>query len=103
MWKLIVVADALPETVFGVAFAGITCFKSIVVTPFAEIAAADAMATPSILSVNVPADPAVFAIRIFVTTAVVDVFGTVYRVVLLVAAAPLNSAFVVVAINYYLQ
>ena len=46
-------------------------------------------------------DDAEFVTTIFVTTAVVAA-GTVYRVVLDVAAAVLARAFDVVAINYYL-
>lgn len=77
MWKLIVVADADPEIIFGVAFASKTCFKSIKAVVFAATDTPDRTATPSILSVIVPDDAAVFAAAIFVTTVVVDVVGTV--------------------------
>ena len=45
-------------------------------------------------------DVAVLVTAIFVTTVVVDEFGTVYRVVLLVAAAVLASAYDVTAMSY---
>ncbi len=52
--------------------------------------------------VNVPAVDVPFATTMFVTTAVVE-DGTVYSVVLDVAAAPLKRAFVNVAVSYYLR
>jgi hypothetical protein len=69
---------------------------------FAATDDADCKATESIFSVKVAADVSVLVTAIFVTTVVVDVFGTVYSVVLLVAAAVLARAFDVVAISYYL-
>jgi len=57
-------------------------------------------ATPLRDRVNVPAELEVFVTPILVTTVVVDA-GTVYSVVLDVAAAVLASALVVVAISYY--
>jgi hypothetical protein len=70
------------------------------VVEFAETEDPDCIATPSILSVNVADDAAVFVIATFVTTVVVDVFGTVYSVVLLVAAAVLASTLDVTAMSY---
>jgi hypothetical protein len=58
--------------------------------------------TPFRPSVNVAAEPAVLVTTMLVTTVVVDA-GTVYRVVLDVAAAVRASALVVVAISYYLS
>jgi hypothetical protein len=52
--------------------------------------------------VNVAADAALLHTAMFVITVVVE-DGTVYRVVLDVAAAPLKRALVVVAISYYLS
>jgi len=69
---------------------------------FAATEDADCIATVSIFKVKVAAEVAVFVTATFVTTVVVDVFGTVYSVVLLVAAAVLARAFDVVAISYYL-
>jgi hypothetical protein len=76
---------------------------------FAATATAEARPTPPRASVNVPADPAVFATTMLETTVVVD-DGTVYSVVaVFVVAAVLASAFVTVgiyfsfvAISYYL-
>jgi hypothetical protein len=51
-------------------------------------------------SVKVPADAAVLVTTMLVTTVVVDA-GTVYRVVLDVAAAALARALLTVAISYY--
>jgi len=77
MWKFTVTADAEPVIVFGVAFAGITCFRSINAVVFAATVTDDKIATPSILIVAVAEDAAVFVIAIFVTTVVVDALGTV--------------------------
>lgn len=99
MWKLTVVADASPAIIFVVAS---TCFRLKDTESFAGTAAPDAIATPSKVRVNVAADAAVFAITISVMTVVVDA-GTVYRVVLDVAAAVRARAFDVVAISYYLS
>jgi hypothetical protein len=98
MWKLIVVADARPVIVFVVAS---TCFKSMYTEELAAIAVVVCNATPSRERLNVPAVPAVLVTTIFVITAVVEE-GTVYRVVLDVAAAVRARALVVVAISYYL-
>jgi len=79
-----------------------TCLSGITVESFAATATAVAILMPASASVNVPALPDVFVTTISVTTVVVDA-GTVYKVVaVLVVAAPLKSALVVVAINYYL-
>jgi hypothetical protein len=67
----------------------------------AAIADADCSATPFRFSVNVAAVAAVFATAILVTIVVVA-DGTVYSVVLVVAAAVRARALDVVAINYYL-
>ena len=96
-----VTAEAKPVIVLGVAFAGITCLRSKPISEFAAIEVAGTMTTPSIAIVAVAAVAAVFASTMFVTIAVVDVVGTVYRVVLEVAAAVLASTFEVVAISYY--
>ena len=74
----------------------------MVVMLLAGIDTADAIAVPLRLSVNVPAEPAVLAITMLVTTAVVA-DGTVYSVALDVANAPRPNALVVVAISYYLS
>jgi hypothetical protein len=103
MWKVTEVVVANPVIVLGVAFAGITCFKSNPNTEFGDICTAGKTVTPSIAIVADAVDVAAFATTIFVTTVVVDVLGTVYSVVLLVAAAVRASALVVVAINYYLS
>jgi len=103
MWKLTVVADALPVIVLGVAFAGITCLRSIYAVEFALTLDPDCKATESISMLKVACEVAVFVTAILVTTVVVDVFGTVYSVVLLVAAAVLASVLLVVAISYYLS
>jgi hypothetical protein len=78
-----------------------TCFISNIAVELAAIAVVENIATPLRLRVNVPAALAVLATSILVTTVVVE-DGTVYRVVLDVAAAARASTFdVVVAINYY--
>jgi len=97
MWKLIVVAEANPLIVFVVAS---TCFISIIVESYAPTVTVVAIDTSSSSKLNVPAEPAVLVTTMLVTTVVVDA-GTVYRVVLDVAAAPLKSALDVVAISYY--
>ena len=93
-------ADADPEIILGVAFAGITCLQSMYTVEFAATDDPDCKATESISTLKVADDVAVFVTAIFVTTVVVDEFGTVYRVVLLVAAAVLASAFDVTAMSY---
>jgi hypothetical protein len=72
-----VTAEANPVMVFGVAFAGITCFKSKPISELAAIEVAGTITTPSMAMVAVAADAAVFARTMFVTIAVVDEFGTV--------------------------
>jgi hypothetical protein len=99
MWYVIVVADASPAIT---CVAERTCLRSIVVTLLAATATVVAIDVPASESVNVPADPAVFAITILVTTVVVAA-GTVYSVAEDVAKAPRASALDVVAINYYLS
>jgi hypothetical protein len=103
MWIDTAVVDAKPVTILGVAFAGITCFISKPTTELAGIDTAGTITTPSIPIVAVEADVAALANTIFETTVMVDVLGTVYRVVLDVAAAVLASALVNVAISYYLS
>jgi hypothetical protein len=100
MWNRTVVAEANPVIVFGVAFAGITCFKSKPNTELAAIDTAGNIITPSILTVAVAEDAALLEITIFVTTVVVLVLGTVYRVALEVAAAVLARTLEVTAISY---
>lgn len=103
MWKLTDVDEANPVIVFGVAFAGITCLRSKNAVEFAASATEPRTWTASIATVNVTADADVFAATIFVTTVVVDEFGTVYRVALEVAAAVrARTLDVVVAIYFYL-
>jgi hypothetical protein len=94
------VVDAKPVIVFGVAFAGITCLRSKPNTVFAPMDTAGRTTDPSIAIVAVDADVAALAITMFVTTAIAVVLGTVYRVVLDVAAAVLASALDVTAIFY---
>jgi len=99
MWKLTEVAEASPVIVCVVAR---TCFRSIYTVEFAAIAVVVCNATALSASVNVCADPDVFVTAIFDTTVVVE-GGTVYSVVLLVAAAVRASTLVAVAISYYLS
>jgi hypothetical protein len=97
MWKLTVVAEAKPLIVLVVAR---TCLRSIIVVSSAPTATVYAIDTSSNNIVNDAAASAVFVTAMLVTTVVVDA-GTVYRVVLDVAAAPRKSAFDTVAISYY--
>jgi hypothetical protein len=83
--------------------AGITCFISKPTTELAGIDTAGTIVTPSKAIVAVEAEVAVLANTIFDTTVIVVVVGTVYRVVLVVAAAVLARAWVNVAISYYLS
>jgi hypothetical protein len=76
----------------GVALAGITCFISKPTTELAGIDTAGTTAMPSIAIVAVEAEVAALANTIFDTTVIVDVLGTVYKVVLDVAAAVLARA-----------
>ena len=93
------VADAKPVIVWVAAS---TCLRSIAVMLLAGTDTADAIATPLSASVNVPAVPAVLVTTMLLTTVVVAE-GTVYRVVLDVAAAVRASTLVVVAIVYSLS
>jgi hypothetical protein len=95
---------ANPVMTFGVALAGITCFKSKPKTELAAIDTAGTKTTPSTDTVAVDVDADAFDITMFVITDVVLVFGTVYSVVLDVAAAVLARTFVVTVaiINYLL-
>jgi len=97
MWKLTVIADAKPLMVFVVAS---TCFKSIIVESLAPTVTVVAIDTSSRSKLNVAAVAVVLVTTILLTTVVVDA-GTVYSIVLDVAAAPLKRALVVVAISYY--
>jgi len=72
-------------------------------TELAGIDTAGTIVTPSIAMVAVEAEVAALDNTMFDTTVMVDVFGTVYRVALDVAAAVLARALVVVAISYYLS
>jgi len=103
MWIVTAVVEAKPVIVLGVALAGITCFISKPTTELAGIDTAGTIVTPSIAMVAVEAEVAALANTMFDTTVIVDVFGTVYRVVLDVAAAVLARAWVNVAISYYLS
>ena len=89
--------------ILGVALAGITCFMSKPTTELAGIDTAGTIVTPSIAMVAVDAEVAALDNTMFDTTVMVDVVGTVYRVVLDVGAALRASTAVVVAISYYLS
>jgi hypothetical protein len=74
--------------------------------PTTELAGIDTAGTtviPSIAIVAVDAEVAALANTMFDTTVMVDELGTVYKVVLDVAAAVRAKALVVVAISYYLS
>ena len=103
MWIDTAVVDAKPVITLGVALAGITCFISKPTTELAGIDTAGTTATPSIAIVAVDAEVAALANTMFDTTVIVVVVGTVYRVVLDVGAALRASAWVNVAISYYLS
>jgi hypothetical protein len=103
MWIDTAVVDAKPVITLGVAFAGITCLRSKPISELAGIDTAGTTATPSIAIVAVDAEVAALANTMLDTTVIVDVLGTVYRVVLDVAAAVLARAWVNVAISYYLS
>jgi hypothetical protein len=103
MWIDTAVVDAKPVITLGVALAGITCFISKPTTELAGIDTAGTTVTPSKAMVAVEAEVAVLANTMFDTTVIVVVVGTVYRVVLDVAAAVLARAWVNVAISYYLS
>jgi hypothetical protein len=103
MWIVTAVVDAKPVIILGVAFAGITCFISNPITELAGIDTAGTTVIPSIAIVAVDAEVAALANTMFDTTVIVVVVGTVYRVVLDVGAARLESAWVNVAISYYLS
>jgi hypothetical protein len=103
MWIVTAVVDAKPLIVLGVALAGITCFIS---KPTTELAGIDTAGTTTMLSkaiVAVAAEVAALANTMFETTVIVVVVGTVYSVVLDVAAAVRAIALVNVAISYYLS
>jgi hypothetical protein len=74
---LTAVLDAYPVIVLGVALAGRTCLISNPITELAGTATVGTMTTPSIETVAVDWDVAVFDITILVTTAVVLVVGAV--------------------------
>ena len=103
MWIDTAVVDAKPVITLGVALAGITCFISKPTTELAGIDTAGTTTTPSKAIVAVDAEVAVLANTMFDTTVIVVVVGTVYRVVLVVAAAVRAIALVNVAISYYLS
>jgi hypothetical protein len=93
------VLDALPAIT---CVAGITCFRS---KKAVELAATDTLPKRSIALIvidAVTADVVGLQITMLVTTVVVA-DGTVYRVVLDVAAAVLASTLLTVAISYYLS
>jgi len=94
-----VVADARPAIILVVAR---TCLRSINAVELAAMAASLNKSTESRVIVNVAEEVAELVTAIFVTTVVV-LAGTVYRVVLDVAAAVLASTLLVVAISYYLS
>ena len=84
--------------VFGVAFAGSTCLRSIKVVVLAPTETADATGTPSRFKVKVEVDVAELLTTTLETMVVVVVVGTVYSVVFEVAAATRANAFGVAAI-----
>jgi hypothetical protein len=96
---LIVVADARPVIVWAAVR---TCLRSNIAVVLAAIAVVVNSDTPFRPSVNVPADAAVLVTTMLLTTVVVAE-GTVYKVVLDVAAAVRASALVTVAIVYSLS
>jgi hypothetical protein len=99
MWKSTDVEDALPAII---CVAGITCLRS---KNAVELAERDTLPSKSIALIVIDAVTAAVVglqITIFVTTVVVPA-GTVYRVVLDVAAAVRASTLVTVAISYYLS
>jgi hypothetical protein len=96
-----VVADAKPVIVLGVEFASNTCLISRTVESYEPTVTVCAILTESSESVKVAEVPAVLDTIMLVTIVVVDVFGTVYKVVDEVEAAPLYRVLDIVAINYY--
>ena len=100
MWKLTAVVEALPAIVAAGLVGGITCFISITVVSFAATPTFVAAVTPAITRENDAALVVVLVTSILVMTVVVVVFGWVYRVVDVVAAAVLASVFDVTAISY---
>ena len=98
MWKYTAVVEADPERIFGVAFAGMTCLRSIKVVVLGPTETDDATGMLSIFNVNVEVDVAELLTTTLETMVVVVVFGTVYSVVLEVAAATRANAFGVAAI-----
>lgn len=69
--------EAKPVMVFGVALAGMTCFKSKPINEFAAIEVVGTITTLSMAIVAVAADAEVLANTMLVTTVVVDELGTV--------------------------
>lgn len=98
MWN---VADVLEAKPVIVLLAANTCFKSNPNTVFAAILTAGTSDTPSSATVAVIDAVVGLATTIFVITALLPA-GTVYRVVLVVAAAVRARALVDVAIITYL-
>jgi hypothetical protein len=88
MWCVTVTAEAKPVITFVVVT---TCFISITTVELAAIAVVVKRATPSITRVKVAAEDAVLVIAMLVIIAVVEA-GTVYKVALEVANAPLANA-----------
>jgi hypothetical protein len=102
MWKLTPVVEAEPVMVAAGLVAGITCFISITVVSFAPTVTDEAEVTPAIESVKFAVLVVVLVTKTLVTTVMVEVFGWVYRVALVVAAAVRASTLDVVAISYYI-
>jgi hypothetical protein len=100
MWIDTAVVDAKPVITLGVPEALRTCLRSKPTSELAGIDTAGTTTTPSRAIVDVAADVAALANTILVTTVTVDVVGTVYSVVLDVAAAVRDSALDVTAIVY---
>jgi hypothetical protein len=99
MWKSTDVEDALPAMI---CVAATTCLRSKKAVELAAIATLPSKSIALILNDAVTAADVGLQITMFVTTVVVAA-GTVYSVVLDVAAAVLARAFVTVAIIYYLS
>jgi hypothetical protein len=99
MWKSTDVEEARPLIVCVVSN---TCFKSKNAVVFAAIATLPSRSISFNNNDAVTPDVVGLQITIFDTTVVVA-DGTVYSVVLDVAAAVLASTFVAVAISYYLS
>jgi hypothetical protein len=82
--------------------AGITCFISMTVVSNAATDTDVAAVTAAIARVKLAVLLVVLVTNTFVTTVMVEVFGWVYRVALVVAAAVRARTLLTVAISYYI-